>query len=109
MQVYDIARSIVTDTMLAALLFTLARPKYHVRTLWAALAAIVAFGLGLSVFFYQRNDYTTLGKLSIPSFILISAALVIGATVRGGRIITKTQMTRRVVTAEQQRAAVNAQ
>ena len=74
MQAYDIARSIVTDTMLAALLFTLARPKYHVRTLWAALAAIVAFGLGLSVFFYQRNDYTTLGKLSIPSFILISAA-----------------------------------
>ena len=45
MQIYDIVRSIVTDIMLAALLFTLARPKYHVRTLWAALAVIVAFGL----------------------------------------------------------------
>lgn len=74
MQVYDIVRSIVTDAMLAALLFTLACPKYHVRTLWAALIAIVAFGLALSVFFYLRRDYTTLGKLSIPSFILISAA-----------------------------------
>lgn len=74
MQLYDIVRSIVTDTMLAALLFTLARPKYPPRVLRLALIAIVALGLALSVFFYLRNDYTTLGKLSIPCFILVGIA-----------------------------------
>lgn len=75
MQLYDILRSIVTNAMLTALLFTLARPKYQARTLWAALAAIVALDSALNVVFYLRNDYTTLGKLDILFFILIGVAV----------------------------------
>lgn len=74
MQLYDILRSIVTNAMLAALLFTLARPKYRPQALWVALAAIVSLDLALNIFFYLRNDYTTLGKLDILFFILVGVA-----------------------------------
>jgi signal transduction histidine kinase len=75
MQFYDFLRSIVTNTMLVALLFTLARPKYRLRTLLTALAAIVIADLMLNIYFYLRNDYTTLGKLDILFFILVGAAV----------------------------------
>ncbi len=75
MQLYDLLRSIVTNTMLAALLITLARPKYRPYTLWAALAAIVLLDLAMNVFFYMQNDYTTLGKLDILFFILVGVAV----------------------------------
>ncbi|MEA5064702.1 MAG: GHKL domain-containing protein [Eubacteriales bacterium] len=75
MRLYDILRSIVTNAMLAELLFTLARPKYRPQTLWVALAAIVSLDLALNVFFYLRNDYTTLGKLDILFFILVGVAV----------------------------------
>ncbi len=75
MQFYDILRSIVTNVMLAGLLFTLARPKYRPQTLWVALAAIVSLDMALNVFFYLRNDYTTLGKLDILFFILVGVAV----------------------------------
>ena len=68
---YDILRSLVTNAMLAALLFTLARPKCRKPMLWVALAVIVALDLALNVFFYSRNDYTTLSKLDIVFFILV--------------------------------------
>jgi signal transduction histidine kinase len=72
---FDILRSIVTNAMLAALLFTLARPKYRPQTLWVALAAIVSLDFAMNVFFYLRNDYTTLGKLDILFFILVGIAV----------------------------------
>lgn len=75
MQFYDLLRSIVTNAMLASLLFTLARPKYRLRAMFAALVTIVALDLMLNVFFYLRNDYTTLGKLDILFFILVGAAV----------------------------------
>ena len=75
MQLYDILRSIVTNAMLVALLFTLARPKYRPRTLGVVMAAIVSVDLALNVFFYLRNDYTTLGKLDILFFILVGVAV----------------------------------
>lgn len=53
--------------------------------------------------------WTLEGQYVVKDFILISAALVIGATVRGGRIVTKTQMMRRVTTSEHARTVVNAQ
>jgi len=75
MQLYDILRSIVTNAMLVALLFMLARPKCRPQTLWVALVAIVSLDLALNIFFYLRNDYTTLGKLDILFFILVGAAV----------------------------------
>ena len=75
MQFHDILRSIVTNTMLVALLFTLARPKYRPQTLGVALVAIVSLDLALNILFYLRNDYTTLGKLDILFFILVGAAV----------------------------------
>lgn len=75
MQLYDILRSIVTNAMFSALLFTLARPKYRPQTLWAVLVAIVSLDAALNAFFYLRNDYTTLGKLDILFFILVGAAV----------------------------------
>ena len=75
MQLYDILRSIVTNVMFSVLLFTLARPKYRPQALWAVLVAIVSLDAALNVFFYLRNDYTTLGKLDILFFILVSAAM----------------------------------
>lgn len=74
MQLYDILRSLITNAMLIALLFTLARPKYRWRTLWAILAAIVTLDLALNIFFYLQNDYTTLAKLDIVFFILTGIA-----------------------------------
>lgn len=60
--------------MLLALLFTLARPKSRQATLWVVLAGIVALNVALNVFFYLRNDYTTLSKLDIAFFILVGIA-----------------------------------
>lgn len=74
MQLYDILRSLVTNAMLVALLFTLAQPKYKKHTLWIALAAIVTADLGLNIFFYLCGDYTTLAVLDIAYFILVGAA-----------------------------------
>ncbi len=75
MQLYDILRSIVTNAMFTELLFTLARPKYRPHTRWVALAVIVLANLAMNIFFYLRNDYTTLGKLDILFFILIGVAV----------------------------------
>jgi len=61
--------------MLAALLFTLARPKCRPRTLLTALVAIVVLDLMLNIYFYLRNDYTTLSKLDILFFILVGVAV----------------------------------
>ena len=74
MEPYDVIRSLVTNTMLVVLLFTLAQPKYKKHTLWGLLAAIVAADLALNVFFYLRGDYTTLAALDIAFFILVGAA-----------------------------------
>lgn len=71
MLIYDILRSLVTNAMLVALLFTLTQPKVRKRTLLITLAGIVALNLALNIFFYLRNDYTTLAKLDIIFFILI--------------------------------------
>lgn len=75
MQIYDILRSIVTNIMLVSLLFTLARPKCRMRTLYFVLAAIVAADFALNMYFYLRNDYTTLGKLDILFFIFVGIAV----------------------------------
>lgn len=74
MQLYDILRSLVTNSMLVTLLFTLAQPKVKKRTLWLALAAIVLVDLALNIFFYLRGDYTTLAALDIAFFIIVGAA-----------------------------------
>lgn len=74
MQLYDILRALITNTMLVALLFTLARSKFRLRTLGAVLAAIVVADLALNIIFYLRNDYTTLAKLDIVFFILVGIA-----------------------------------
>lgn len=75
MQFYDILRSIVTNTMLAALLFTLAQPKCRPRTIGAVLAAIAALNLLLNIVFYLQNDYTMVGKLDILFYIFVGAAV----------------------------------
>lgn len=74
MHIYDILRSLVTNALLIALLFTLAQPKCQKRTLWAVFAAIVAIDLAMNTFFYQRGDYTTLAALDIVFFILVGTA-----------------------------------
>lgn len=74
MQLCDILRSLVTNTMLVALLFTLAQPKCRQRTLCAVLVSIVALDLAMNIFFYLRNDYTMIAKLDIAFFILVGFA-----------------------------------
>jgi hypothetical protein len=74
MEATDILRSFVTNALLVGLLFTLARPKCRRRTFWAVYCGIVLLDLALNIYFYMRNDYTTLGKLDILFFILIGAA-----------------------------------
>lgn len=74
MHIYDILRSLVTNTLLIALLFTLAQPKCQKRLLWAVFVAIVAMDLAMNAFFYLRADYTTLAALDIAFFILVGAA-----------------------------------
>lgn len=74
MHIYDILRSLVTNALLIALLFTLAQPKCQKRTLWAVFVAIVAMDLAMNAFFYLRADYTTLAALDIVFFILVGAA-----------------------------------
>lgn len=71
MQLYDVLRSLVTNTMVVALLFMLARPKFRWRTLGVVLAAIVVADLALNIIFYLQNDYTTLAKLDIAFFIFV--------------------------------------
>ncbi|MDD4688761.1 MAG: GHKL domain-containing protein [Eubacteriales bacterium] len=75
MQLYDILRSIVTNIMLVVLLFTLARPKCQMRTLYYALVAIVTTDFFLNIYFYLNNDYTTLGKLDIFFFIVVGISV----------------------------------
>ncbi len=75
MQLFDIVRSIVTNAMLIILLFTLARPKYKPWTLWTAFFAIVLLDLSLNIFFYLRDDYTTLAMVDIGFFILVGIAV----------------------------------
>lgn len=74
MQLYDILRSLVTNAMLSALLFTLAQPKYRWRILWVALTVIVTLNLAMNIMFYLQADYTTLAKLDITFFILVGIA-----------------------------------
>lgn len=74
MELYDILRSLVTNALLVALLFTLAQPKYRKHTLWITMAAIVTADLAINIFFYMRGDYTTLATLDIAFFILVGAA-----------------------------------
>ncbi len=74
MHIYDLVRSLVTNTMLVALLFTLAQPKVSNRTLWTTLCTIVAVDLLLNMFFYMQEDYTTLALLDIAFFVLVGVA-----------------------------------
>ena len=74
MELYDILRSLVTNAMIVALLFTLAQPKVRNRTLWVAFVAIVALNFAMNAFFYLRADYTTLALIDMLFFIFIGAA-----------------------------------
>lgn len=74
MQLYDILRSLVTNALLIALLFTLAQPKCRKRTLWAVFTVIVAADLAMNILFYLRGDYTAVALLDIVFFILVGAA-----------------------------------
>lgn len=74
MQLYDILRSLVTNAMIVALLFTLAQPKVRKRTLWFVFIAIVITNYAMNTFFYLRSDYTTLALLDMLFFIIIGAA-----------------------------------
>ncbi len=75
MPLFDIVRSIVTNAMLVILLFTLARPKYKPWTLWTAFFAIVLLDLSFNIFFYLRDDYTTLAMVDIAFFVLVGIAV----------------------------------
>lgn len=75
MEFYDILRSLTTNVMMSALLFTLAQPKYRKWTLWTALSAIALLDLAMNVFFYLRNDYSALAAADILFFILVGAAV----------------------------------
>lgn len=75
MQLYDILRSLVTNALLVALLFTLAQPKVRKQTLWIVLTLIVFVDLALNTFFYIRGDYTTLAALDIAFFILVGTVI----------------------------------
>lgn len=74
MELYDIIRSIVTNAMIVALLFTLAQPKVQKRTLWFAFVSIVVLNFAMNAFFYLRADYTTLALIDMLFFIFIGAA-----------------------------------
>ncbi|MEF9895918.1 MAG: ATP-binding protein, partial [Clostridia bacterium] len=74
MALYDILRSLVTNALLVALLFTLAQPKDRKHTRWITMTAIVTTDLVINIFFYLRGDYTTLATLDIVFFILVGTA-----------------------------------
>lgn len=67
----DILRAVITNTMLAVLLFTLARPKYGKLTQYAALATIILLDCGANLYFYLQRDYTTLSKVDVLFFVVI--------------------------------------
>lgn len=74
MQLYDILRSLATNIMLVALLFTLARPKVRKGILLVIFVAIVAVDMALNAVFYMNGDYTMLALLDIAFFILVGVA-----------------------------------
>lgn len=74
MKLYDILRSLVTNAMIVALLFTLAQPKVRKSTLWVSFAAIVSLNFAMNAFFYLRADYTTLALVDMLFFIFVGAA-----------------------------------
>lgn len=71
---YDVLRSLVTNALLIALLFTLAQPKCKKRTLWAVFVSVVTIDLAVNVFFYMRDDYTALAAFDLVFFVLVGAA-----------------------------------
>lgn len=74
MELYDILRSLVTNTLFFALLFSLARPKYSKSTLWLTMIAMVTVDLVFNIYFYLKGDYTTLAMFDIAFFILVGAS-----------------------------------
>lgn len=75
MQVYDIARSLVTNVLLVSLLFTLAQPKVSKKKLCLIFIMIVAMDLALNILFYLQNDYTALAVLDVAFFVLVGFAI----------------------------------
>ena len=74
MELYDVIRSLVTNAMIVALLFTLAQEKVRKSTLWVAFITIVALNFAMNAFFYMRADYTTLALIDMLFFVFIGAA-----------------------------------
>lgn len=70
----DILRSLVTNALFIALLFTLAQPKCRKWTLRLVFVSIVVADLAMNAYFYLRSDYTTLAALDMVFFIVVGAA-----------------------------------
>ena len=73
--------------------------KKEIRQLLFLLGSSVVVALLLSIF--MINFYGTTGQYIVKNLVLISAALVIGATVRGGGLISDPLQRRGLSDAEQ--------
>lgn len=70
----DIIRSVVTTTMLVALLFTLGQPKYGKKVQVIAIIGIISLNFTANLYFYLQNDYTALAKFDIIFFLVVGIA-----------------------------------
>ena len=67
----DILRAVVSEVMLLLLMFTLSKPKYGKKVMTIAIIAMALLDLFISIYFYLRNDYTSLAKFDIGLVIFI--------------------------------------
>lgn len=71
MEIYDLARSLVTNFLLVTLLFTLARPRARRTIINTVLVGIVLLNFGLNAFFYLKQDYSSLAVGDIVFFVAV--------------------------------------
>lgn len=67
----DILRVCISEVMITLLLAKLSKPKYGKKVMAISIIAIILIDLLSSIYFYLRNDYTTLAKFDIGLVIFI--------------------------------------
>ena len=69
----NLLRGIVSSTMNAILIFTLARPKFSKRTMIISTTFIIMFDIVTSAYFYSKGSYSELAKFDYFMFFIVFA------------------------------------
>lgn len=67
----SILRGIVSNLMIALLIFSLARPKYGRRVMFSVIAASVLLDVGVNIYFYINGDYSALAKFDFFKLLIL--------------------------------------